>query len=146
MLLICFLSSVIYRYIPEGTAIQIPLYSLLRDPASFSPSPEEFRPERFLDSSTTKTDMENGGATRTVQTNLTAFIPFSYGPENCAGRTLAMAELRVITVLMMRHFDIKLKDGYDPADWQRDLEDWYVMSVGKVPVRLSVRTPITSFD
>ena len=78
--------------------------------------------------------------------NTAAFIPFSYGPENCAGRTLAMAELRVITVLMMRYFDIKLADGYDPADWQRDLEDWYVMSVGRVPVRLSVRTPVTSFD
>lgn len=134
-------------YIPEGTAIQIPLYTLLLSPDCFSPAPNEFRPERFLDASVKKQESEeNNGAAdgdeNTAHTNLAAFVPFSYGPENCAGKSLAMAELRVITALMIHHFDMKFADDYDPSDWQRDLEDWYVMSVGKVPVQLTLRTPV----
>ena len=134
-----------FSYIPEGTALQIPLYALLRDPACFSPAPEECRPERFLNTNSKGSEIgpgEENGNGKTAQKNLAAFIPFSFGPENCAGRTLAMAELRVVTALMMHHFNIRFVDGYDPRDWHRDLEDWYVMSVGKVPVRLTLRAPV----
>lgn len=81
-----------------------------------------------------------------MRMKLAAFIPFSYGPENCAGKTLAIAELRIITALIMRHFDMRFEDGYDPADWERDLEDWYVFAVGKVPVQLTLRTSVMSYE
>ena len=77
-----------------------------------------------------------------TQTNLAAFIPFSYGPENCAGRALALAELRIVTALMMHHFQVRFADGYDKNNWHLDLKDWYVFSVGAVPVQLELRVPV----
>lgn len=140
-------------YIPENTAVDVPIYTLFRDPRYFSPAPEEFRPARFLDASGAKASIngyQNGGVengdekphSTDARTNFTAFIPFSLGPENCAGRALAMLELRVITTLVMRHFDLKFAKGYDPAAWIRDAEDWYVLKVAPLPVILETRVPV----
>lgn len=134
-----------HSFVPSGTSVGIPLYTLLRSPACFSPAPEEFHPERFLDSNEKDVGGEKDAMPpigKSASTNLAAFIPFSYGPENCAGRSLAMNELRVITALMMRHFDMKLADGYDPKAWQDQLKDWFIMSVGTLPVQLTLRTPV----
>lgn len=55
---------------------------------------------------------------------------------------LAMVELRVVTALMMHHFDMKFAEGYDPNSWQERLQDWYVMAIGDLPVVLTQRAPI----
>ena len=81
-----------------------------------------------------------------MRMKLAAIIPISDGPEDCAGKTLAIAELRIITALIMRHFDMRFESGYDPADWERDLKDWYVFEVGKVPVQLTLRTSVMSYE
>ncbi|KAF8182934.1 cytochrome P450 [Pholiota molesta] len=73
-------------FIPEGTAVVIPPYTLHRHPAYFSPRTEEFWPERWL--------IKDDPA---IVLDLEAFIPFSFGPANCAGKPLAMQELRYIT-------------------------------------------------
>ena len=133
-------------YVPAGTAIDIPLYSLFRSSKYFNPDPDEFRPERFL-TANTKGIRKKGQGTEnegfcTTAKNFSAFIPFSYGPANCVGRSLAIIELRAVTALMIRHFDMKLADGYDPDTWQKELKDWYIMHVGALPVNLALRIPI----
>lgn len=75
-------------------------------------------------------------------TNLSAFIPFSFGPENCAGRNLATIELRVVTALMIRHFDMEFAEGYDKDEWPKVIEDYYVMKVGRLPVVLKSRASV----
>ena len=104
-----------------------------------------FRPERFLGTNPKDDGLQEIVETtngKSAHTNLAAFIPFSYGPENCAGRSLAMNELRMITALMLRHFDMKLANGYDPNDWQKELQDWFIMSIGPLPVQLTLRAPV----
>lgn len=57
--------------IPKGTTIEIPIYSVHRDP-EYYPEPDMFDPERFTD--------ENEKAR-----NPMSFIPFGEGPRNCIG-------------------------------------------------------------
>jgi cytochrome P450 len=53
--------------VPKGTSVWVPFYPMFIDPALWD-SPLEFRPERFQ------------GATSSDP----KFIPFSFGPRNCA--------------------------------------------------------------
>ncbi|KAI5124823.1 hypothetical protein M0805_005453 [Coniferiporia weirii] len=127
------------NYIPEGTAIDVPIYTVFRDARYFSPAPEEFWPDRWLQASMKKRTPKQAVGAGASPMNAAAFIPFSYGPANCAGRNLAIHELRVVVALMMQRFDMRIEDGYDPRDWEEKLQDWFVMKIGPLPVVLTSR-------
>ena len=112
----------------EGTAIQIPPYVIHRDARYFSPNPDKFWPDRWL-----KRDFD-------IVIERNAFIPFSTGPANCAGKPLAMMELRLVTCLLVRTFELSFEDGYDPSRWEEELVDRFVMLKGKLPVKLQKRS------
>ncbi|TFK36467.1 cytochrome P450 [Crucibulum laeve] len=114
-------------FIPEGTAVTVPPYVLHRDPRYFSPNPDSFWPERW-----TKDDTS-------IILNRRAFIPFSQGPANCVGKTLALLELRLVLALLVQRFDMTFDDGYDPAAWEQDLKDIFVLSKGKLPIKFTNR-------
>ncbi|KZS91161.1 cytochrome P450 [Sistotremastrum niveocremeum HHB9708] len=115
------------QFIPEGTQIYVPPYCLHRDPRYFSPSPDQFIPERWF---------KEGAAD-----NL-AFIPFSYGPANCVGRNLARQEILMVTSLLLQQFDIEIaeKEDFVPSVFEDALHDQFVCSRGKLRVRLSKRS------
>lgn len=71
-------------YIPEGTTASINIFATQRDPRNFSPSPDLFWPDRWLIAQGLQP------APTGFVHNGTAFIPFSFGPSNCAGKPLAM--------------------------------------------------------
>ncbi|EJD50437.1 cytochrome P450 [Auricularia subglabra TFB-10046 SS5] len=114
--------------VPTETIVYIPFYSLFRDARYFSPDPDAFRPERWL----------CGGRLDDVL-DQRAFIPFSYGPTACAGRQLAQHEVRDMLALLVHRYDIALAPGYDPARWEADWEDRYVLVPGRLPVVLTRR-------
>jgi len=72
-------------------------------------------------------------------TNAAAFIPFSYGPANCAGRNLALVEMRIVVALLIQRFEMRFMQGYDPSRWEEDTEDFYVLKTGKLPIVLTPR-------
>lgn len=135
-------------FIPEGTAVVVPPYTLFRDPANFSPCPDTFWPERWLHSSASKRTpaqaLAEANAPQSqiseksapvssdkediVNTNTAAFIPFSYGPANCAGRNLALVEMRMVVALLMQRFDMRFADGYDPGLWEEEIQDFVVVT------------------
>ncbi|KAH8108750.1 high nitrogen upregulated cytochrome P450 monooxygenase 2 [Phellopilus nigrolimitatus] len=135
------------RFLPEGTAVIVPPYVLHRDPRYFHPSPDAFWPERWLRQSAADRagkqaaeitpDSESGDPE--VITNMAAFIPFSYGPANCAGRNLALTELRMVVSLIIQRFEVRFASGYDPREWETKLEDWLTMKNGRLPVVLTSR-------
>ncbi|KAI5124822.1 hypothetical protein M0805_005452 [Coniferiporia weirii] len=135
------------NYIPKGTAIDVPIYTLFRDARYFSPAPKEFWPDRWLQFGMRKRTPKQislsigagGTNAKGSMPNAAAYIPFSYGPANCAGRNLATLELRIVVALVMKHFDLRFDDGYDPRDWEEKLQDWFVMKNGPLPVRLTSR-------
>lgn len=136
----------------------MPPYALFRNPAHFSPNPDKFWPERWLHTSASKRTpaqaLAEAAARRNevsekqpsasgdnfeVVTTAAAFIPFSYGPANCAGRNLAVVEMRMVVALLMQRFEMRFADGYDPRQWEEDIQDILVMKNGKLPIVLTPR-------
>lgn len=138
----------VFSYVPVNTAVDTSFYTLLRDPKNFSPAPEAFWPDRFLPpeqrtrsppSNMTYNSAASKHSLEEVVVNMDAFIPFSLGPANCVGKNLALLELRLVPVLVLRHLNLRLTDGYNPDDWERDKEDWYVMKTSVLPVVVTPR-------
>ncbi|KAF9564495.1 cytochrome P450 [Agrocybe pediades] len=117
-------------FLPEGNGIMVPPYTLHRDPRYFSPSPDSFIPERWLPA----TD-----GTEYI-TSRDAFIPFSVGPANCAGRALALVELRYVVATLVRHFEMEFDiPAFKPERWEKELEDRFTFSKGALGTRLKWR-------
>lgn len=124
------LNSGISRFLPESTVFYVPPYVLHRDPRYFSPSPDLFIPDRWLDAD----DGEK------FTTNISAYIPFSTGPANCVGKSLALLEMRMVVATLVQKFDMRLADGYDPSRWEEELQDFFIMKVGELPAVLTARS------
>ncbi|XP_017852670.1 cytochrome P450 4d2 isoform X1 [Drosophila busckii] len=83
------------KRIPAGTNYSIGIYMLLRD-AKYFESPDEFKPERFLN------DVDD----TTTQAHPYAYIPFSAGPRNCIGQKFAILEMKSTISKTLRHFEL----------------------------------------
>ncbi|KAJ6588103.1 cytochrome P450 [Mycena capillaripes] len=115
--------------IPEGTAVVVSPYAMHHDPRYFYPSPENFVPDRWL---------AHEDDPRFI-TNEDAFIPFSTGPANCVGKTLAMLEIRMVVAYVIQAYEMRFADGYDKHRWEADLKDYFVMQKGSLPIILTAR-------
>ena len=88
--------------IKKGTTVMVHLYGIMHDPNVF-PSPETFKPERFLES--------NGSY---VSSRPNGFIPFGMGRRVCLGEKLALANLFLIVVNLLQRtsgYEFVLPDG-----------------------------------
>ncbi|KAI0067778.1 cytochrome P450 [Artomyces pyxidatus] len=116
--------------VPEGTQVFVHTYSIHRDPRNFS-SPDVFLPERWLSRIPQEITAHNPAA----------LFPFSYGPENCAGKSLALLEMRMVVCWLLQQFELQPpgdSDGRLPFDeWETALRDFYVMQ--KPPLWLKLR-------
>ncbi|KAG7094273.1 hypothetical protein E1B28_007877 [Marasmius oreades] len=114
-------------FIPEDTPVNIPAYVIHRDPRYFSPDPERFWPDRWLD--------------KNVEMNREAFIPFSVGPMGCVGKSVAQLELRCVIATLVQRFDMDFDtaDGWHEDEWEEKLEDCFVFKKGVMPVLLRRR-------
>ncbi|KAF9269330.1 high nitrogen upregulated cytochrome P450 monooxygenase 2 [Marasmius fiardii PR-910] len=119
-------------YISEDTPVNISPFVLHRDPRYFSPDPEQFWLDRWIASDD-----------KSVETNRTAFIPFSTGPMNCVGKSLAQLELRVVISTLVHRYDMDFdpKVNWTEEQWLVDLQDTFVFKKGKLPVVLTRRVP-----
>ena len=130
-------------FIPEGTNAFIHTYSLQRDPRYFSPFPDSFLPERWLsDNERLALEPKIFNSQQEYIHNTTAFIPFSMGPANCAGKNLAWMEMRMAVSMIISRFDLKLDPSYDPEKWFEDIRDYFVMVKGPLPTILTPRQSV----
>ena len=83
--------------IPKGTLFTVYLYGLHHDEKHW-PEPAAFRPERFAP-----------GAARPVQPY--AYIPFGGGPRLCVGMQFALTEMQLVTLELLRQFDVEWVAG-----------------------------------
>jgi cytochrome P450 len=86
-------------YIPGNTVVSIPPYAVNRDARNFE-RPDEFVPERW----TTQPELIK---------NKAVFIPFSTGLYSCAGKNMAMMELRSVAGRVLNEFDVVLPEDFD---------------------------------
>ena len=79
----------------EGFLVWANPHTIQRNPI-YWPRPEEFIPERWL--------VPPGDPLHPVKGT---WRPFEYGPRNCIGQELAIVEMKIIMVMVLRRFDIK---------------------------------------
>ncbi|KAG9519096.1 cytochrome P450, partial [Aureobasidium melanogenum] len=97
------------HFIPANVKVSIPHYAAYHHPANFT-SPETFAPERWLPSSHPLYSTTYANDKKDVHQ------PFSVGPRNCIGLTLAYHEMRLIMANLLWHFDVKLAEEAS-RDW-----------------------------
>lgn len=84
--------------IPKGTSVFIPLMGLHRDPEIYE-NPLEFRPERFLNSTT-----GNGNSKGLF------YMPFGDGPRICIGMRMGKLTTKLGLSLILSKYNIELND------------------------------------
>ncbi|KAK7691792.1 hypothetical protein QCA50_005195 [Cerrena zonata] len=122
--------SIAGKYIPSGTQVYLPPFSLHRDPRYFSPSPDTFIPDRWLTSNPEESPAQS------------AFIPFSYGPANCVGRQMAKQEMLMFASLLLQNFDFAFAPQFkgEGADaWEGKRFDFLVTTRAPLIVRVKPR-------
>ncbi|XP_033625410.1 cytochrome P450 2J6-like [Asterias rubens] len=90
--------------IPEGTRLLTNLWAVSRDPSIWS-SPEEFKPERFID---------EAGSLKPREEHL----PFASGRRVCLGEQLAKMELFIFFSHLLHQFSFKKPDESQPLSFE----------------------------
>ncbi|KAK0650609.1 Tryprostatin B 6-hydroxylase [Lasiodiplodia hormozganensis] len=116
-------------FIPGGVTVAVPPYTLHRDARNYA-DPDAFVPERWTAEGGFEARPEEG-----------AFMPFSRGPANCAGKNFAKMELRMVVARLYGEFWFELaeeeKEGAE--DWERKMMDTVSLTVPGLKVRISSR-------
>ncbi|KAF8218316.1 cytochrome P450 [Mycena galopus ATCC 62051] len=115
------------RFIPPGTSVYTPAYSLHRNPDYFS-YPDKFLPDRWLPDS------------KLERHDTSAFIPFSLGPANCVGQKFARRQLFMVLSALFKSFDLRFADGFDSEAWPLGMQDFFIVSRGPLRVNLTPRS------
>ena len=71
--------------------------------------------------------------------------PFSNGPRNCIGQTLATAELRTVLAVLLGNFFFELPDGVQREKFIEEEEVWWVTLQARHGLPMKV-TPIRGVE
>lgn len=130
-------------FLPEGNQVFVHTYSLHRDPRYFS-IPNTFWPDRWISAEDRKPPA-NGEVVHPDQFvhDTGAFLPFSIGPANCAGKNLALLELRALVCHLLQKFDFHIPESeaqrMEFEKWEEGVRDHVVLSRPSLPVVVKVR-------
>ncbi len=126
----------------------LPTLALHRDPRNFTCA-DDFWPERWLIASgqlrykeaprpPSLSSLKAADLPYFVHNDV-AFTPFSVGPMNCPGKGLAMLEMRMVIVELVKNFVFKLWDGWDTATYEKEFKDYFTAARPGLPVVLEPR-------
>lgn len=90
-------------HLPAGTLVEI-AYADIHMAEEYWPEPFKFDPDRF-------SPEQNKGQ------HPFAFVPFSAGPRNCIGQSMAMDELKTTTALILSQFQIHPDPKQPDPQW-----------------------------
>ncbi|KAH9932046.1 high nitrogen upregulated cytochrome P450 monooxygenase 2 [Epithele typhae] len=117
-------------FLPEGTVSTVHTYTIQRDPRNFSPLPDEFWPERWIHAASGEPSPLGGKLIH----NAAAFFPFSFGPANCAGKGLALLEMRMVVCAVVQKLELAFVDGFEPSAYEDALRDYFILTRPPLPV------------
>ena len=103
--------------LPEGVVVSIPQWASYQSSKNFR-SATLFIPERWLS--------ESGETPSAYSTDSKeVFNPFSLGPHNCPGRSLAYLEMRLILARLVWNFQMDLPDSGSLPAWEKQKIYWF---------------------
>ncbi|EKG20870.1 Glycosyl hydrolase 92 [Macrophomina phaseolina MS6] len=110
-------------FIPPDTDVYVPPYVIQRD-ARYFPNPTDFIPERWL-------PVEQGGRPELVA-DRNAMFPFQVGQYACAGKGLAMWEMRSVLARVALAYDVSFAEGdaVKGKDFDEGMKDTFTMTLG----------------
>jgi len=114
-------------HIPKGSTLLVNVWAIARDPDVWT-QPLEFRPERFLP----------GGEKPNVDVRGNDFelIPFGAGRRICAGMSLGLRMVQLMTATLAHTFDWDLANGLDPM--KLNMEEAYGLTLQRaVPLTVN---------
>jgi cytochrome P450 len=130
------------KYIPGNMIVTTPTYSLQRGMCCVHPTPplliltdarafvqpNEFTPERW--SSRPELILRKD-----------CFVPFSYGPYNCSGRPFAYMQVRMLTAMLVRKYEITFASGKEKEcrKYIEEQADCFVLHLHPLPLSLQER-------
>lgn len=105
-------------FIPKGSTLLVNVWAIARDPNVWT-DPLEFRPERFLP----------GGEKPNVDVRGNDFevIPFGAGRRICAGLSLGLRMVQLMTATLIHAFDFELPNGISAREL--DMEEGYGLTL-----------------
>lgn len=106
--------------IPAGTMVAPSIYLTQTNPAVW-PSPQAFRPERFLES----------------KASPHTYFPFGGGVRRCIGMAFALFEMRMILAVVLQRFQVAAVPGQKIGVVRRNVT---LAPTGGMPVRLTRRS------
>jgi cytochrome P450 len=92
------------QHIPQGTRIYIAPWAINRSPDHWGPDANEYRPERWIDPDTGRSN--NSGGVSSNYSNLT----FLHGPRSCIGERFAKSELKALIAVFCGTFQMSMAD------------------------------------
>ncbi|KAG7087513.1 hypothetical protein E1B28_013474 [Marasmius oreades] len=116
------------KYLPGGTQVVVPPYSVHRNPDNFS-SPAQYLPDRWLPSSKSKFKNHRSET----------FIPFSHGAASCVGRALAHKEMLALLSRLFYNYDLKFAEGFDVQNWENTIMDYFISPMGPLKIVLTAK-------
>ncbi|KAI1324101.1 cytochrome P450 [Xylariaceae sp. FL0255] len=95
-------NAIMGKWVPPGTCVSVHTTSSYRDPNNFR-DPDQFIPERWMGDAAFANDQRD------------ARQPFSIGPRDCLGRSMAWHQMRLLLAKVVFSFDLDLLDK--TQDW-----------------------------
>ena len=93
--------------LPADLEVYIPFVALHHDPDTWGRDVQLFKPERFAE-----------GVGKATNNNITAFIPFGFGPRICVGSNFATNEAKITLSMILQRYKFKLSPNYVHSPFQ----------------------------
>ncbi|DBA68321.1 TPA: hypothetical protein ACH3X2_013634 [Trebouxia sp. C0005] len=131
-----------YR-VPKGMALMLSPHPMHVSSQNYL-HPDKFWPERWVSDTVSEWNPDQAAhpdaTTKGNQRNINgSWNPFSCGPRNCIGQTLALAELRTVLAVMIGNFFFELPKGVQREAFIKEEEVWWVTLQAKNGVHLNVQ-------
>nr|GAT58504.1 predicted protein [Mycena chlorophos] len=120
--------------IPDNTDVFVPTYAIQLSPKNFYPAPESFDPDRWL-----RAHSSSDGEVDGEVLNQAAFVPFSFGPANCAAKNLAWREVTMACAALVRRYDMSFVKNGGGERWADEVKDFYVNQCDDMMVDIRLR-------
>jgi len=118
------------QWIPGSTTIVAPRYTISRLESCYEQA-NRFIPERWY----SRPELVKDGR---------SFLPFAQGRYTCLGKTLALAELRKVTALLVAKYHVRFVKGEDRSIVERDMRDQFTAAPGQLRLVFERREAVAS--